>query len=148
MLRIQPGSGDDGPSLEITRMLVNGRNTSFLPRNTEGFIFADKEIPRDGVVYKTSGKCKDYSARIGELKLEKPLMDLSISLSRSACTVAAEYSSGRLFWEKKLELAEAAKAPLSEDRIREEFASLDVSGFRAGKIEISIKENPFLPASV
>ncbi|MBO5760048.1 MAG: U32 family peptidase [Lentisphaeria bacterium] len=148
MLRIQPKSGDDGPSLEITKMLVKGRSAAFLPRNTEGFIFADKEIPRDGIIYKTSGKCKDYSARIGMLQEEKLLVDLDITLTRSFCSVTADFTAGKKEWRTSLQLEEAAKQPLKEEKILEEFQSWEQPFFRAGKIRVTIKENPFLPASV
>lgn len=148
MLRIQPKSGDDGPALEITKMLVKGRNASFLPRNAEGFIFADKEIPRDGVIYKTSGKCKDYSARIEELKMEKVLTDLSITVTRSACKIKAAYPGGTVSWEKALDLAEATKAPLSNERVKEEFSNWETDIFKVGRMDVKIRENPFLPASV
>lgn len=148
MLRIQPKSGDDGPSLEITKMLVKGKNVSFLPRNSQGFIFADKEIPPDGVIYKTSGKCKDYSERIKELQLEKLLADLSIEISRSFCCVKASFPSGTKLWEKDLALEEAARKPLAEEKIKEEFSLWESRSFRAGRITVKIKENPFLPAGI
>lgn len=149
MVRIQPKSGDDGPSLEITKMLVNGKNASFLPRNAQGFIFADKEIPKDGIIYKTSGKCKDYSSRIQELKLEKSLADLSIALSRKSCSIKVHLPcGGTLCWNKSLELAEASKQSLSPQRVREEFCSWECRSLRAGKVEVEITENPFLPASI
>ena len=149
MLRIQPKSGDDGPSLEITKMLSQGRSVSFLPRNGEGFIFADKAIPPDGLVYKTSGKCRgDYASRIAVLKKEGCFADLTLSISRSSCQVDAELPGGKLTWKKVLSLAEAAKQPLSEERVKKEFSSWDLEKVRPGAVSVRISENPFLPASL
>ncbi|MBO4630742.1 MAG: U32 family peptidase [Lentisphaeria bacterium] len=144
MIRVQPASGDEGPAFRITKMSRHGRPVTKAGRGNEIFICSDKEIPRDGLVYKIGEKTPDYSARIASLPRRKTVLDLDIFFSRRLCRVSA----GGQFWEQKLELQEAAAQTLQPDRIEQEFARFHSEQFEAGKISVRIEEKPFLPASV
>jgi len=144
MIRVQPSSGDEGPAFRITKMSVHGRGTKYASRGDEVFIHSDKEIPRGGLVYKIGEKTPDYSERIKNLPLRKPLLDLEIFLSRTQCRVAV---SGQI-WEQEMDLQEAASQPLQPERIEQEFARFHSDRFEPGAVSVRIEGNPFLPASV
>ena len=144
MIRVQPQSGDEGPSFRITKMSVRGRRTAKAARGDEVFIHADKTIPNGGLVYKIGEKTPDYSNRIAALPLRKPVLDLRILISRAVCQVNA----GGKEWKQTLELETASKQGLDPNRIREEFKRFQSDRFEPGNIEIEIRDNPFLPASI
>lgn len=144
MIRVQPASGDEGPSFRITKMTVHGRTVSKAMRGDEVFICSDKEIPCDGRVYKIGEKTSDYSARIAAMPPHKQTLDLEITLSRTLCRVTAAGQS----WEQILSLEKASSQLLQPDRVMREFARFHSEDLEAGKIDVRILDNPFLPASV
>ena len=144
MIRVQPQSGDEGPSFRITKMSVRGRGTAKANRGDEVFIHSDKNIPNGGMVYKIGEKTPDYSKRIAALPLRKPVLDLRVSISRTVCQVIA----GGKVWKQTLELEAASKQGLDPNRIREEFTRFQSDSYEPGKMDIEIHDNPFLPASV
>ena len=144
MIRVQPQSGDEGPSFRITKMSVRGRGTAKAARGDEVFIHSDKAIPNGGLVYKIGEKTPDYSGRIAALPLRKPVLDLGVVISRTGCQVTA----GGQVWRQELELEPAAKQGLDPARIRDEFNRFQSDRFEPGNIEVEIRDNPFLPASV
>ena len=144
MIRVQPVSGDEGPSFQITKMSVHNRISARAVRGDEAFIHSDKEIPRGGLVYKIGEKKPDYSARIAALPPRKPVLDLSVNISHTQCRVE---TSGRS-WEQELRLETAASQTLQPERIEQEFSRFHSERFEAGRIQVRIEGNPFLPASV
>lgn len=144
MIRVQPQSGDEGPSMRITKMSVRGKSVSCARKGEEAFVFSDKEIPRGGLVYKTGERTADYSARIAALPERLPLLDAGVFLSRTSCRVSIQ---GEV-WEKKLELSEAESRPLDPKRVEAEFLKLRDDRFEAGSVRVSLSGNPFLPSSV
>ena len=144
MIRVQPVSGDEGPAFRITRMNVKGRNATRAVRGDQVFIHSDKEIPHGGLVYKIGEKTPDYSARIAALPLRKPVLDLAVSISREQCLVEAAGQS----WAQALTLESASNQTLDPRRIEQEFARFRSGRFDAGRIEVKISGDPFLPASV
>ncbi len=144
MIRVQPQSGDEGPSFRITKMSVRGRGTAKAARGDEVFIHSDKTIPNGGLVYKIGEKTPDYSKRIAALPLRKPVLDLGVVISRTGCQVTA----GGQMWKQELELEPASKQDLDPNRIRDEFSRFQSDRFEPGNIDIEVRDNPFLPASV
>lgn len=144
MVRVQPVSGDEGPSFRITKMSIRGRKTTKANRGDEVFIHSDKEIPSGGLVYKIGEKTPDYSARTAALPLRKPVLDLQVALSRGECRVTAFEKD----WLQSLNLEPAANQTLNPDRIVQEFNRFRSDKFEPGKITVRIEGNPFLPASL
>ncbi|MBQ9338634.1 MAG: U32 family peptidase [Lentisphaeria bacterium] len=144
MIRVQPVSGDEGPSFRITKMDLHGRNVTKAARGDRVFIHADKTVPSGGLVYKIGEKTPDLSARIAALPLRKPVLDLAVSISRTQCRVQAAGQS----WSKELELESASNQSLDPRRIEQEFARFRSDRFDPGRIRVEIIDDPFLPASV
>ena len=143
-IRIQPKSGDEGPSLRITKMTVRGKSTNSVSKDETAFIFADKDIPGGGMVYKISERSEDYTKRIEQLPAGKSPVDLHVSISRSAMHIRC----GSLEWKKDLALEEAGSRPLDKEFIIREFRKMNSALFSFESVKVGITENPFLPASV
>lgn len=144
MIRVQPPSGDEGPAFRVTKMTLRGKSVSCAGKGEEVFVHADKEIPRGGLVYKIGERTPDYSARIAQLPLRLPLLDMDVKLSRTLCRVEIQ---GRAY-EQALALSEAEKQPLDPAHVAEEFSKLRDGRFEAGRVRVSVSGNPFLPSSV
>ncbi len=144
MIRVQPPSGDEGPAFRVTKMTLRGKSVSCAGKGEEVFVHADKEIPRGGLVYKIGERTPDYSARIAQLPLRLPLLDMDLKLSRTLCRVEIQ---GRAY-EQALALSEAEKQPLDPAHVAEEFSKLRDGRFEAGRVRVSVSGNPFLPSSV
>lgn len=143
-IRIQPRSGDEGPALCVTRMSVNGQSVKRALKGERCFIHSDKEVPSDGVVYKTGESTDDFSRRIAALPLQKPVLDLEVSISRANMSVRV----AGLEWTRPLELDEAGMRPLQSEQVCREFRNTVFQSFSVGGVDVSISQNPFLPASV
>lgn len=143
-IRIQPKSGDEGPSLLITKMSVRGKSVRSISKDEVAFIFADKSVPGGGMVYKISERSEDYSKRIELLPPRKTPIDLKVSVSRSSLLIR----TAGIEWKKQLALEEAGNHPITEDFIAREFLKMNSSCFSFEKIDVILTENPFLPASV
>ncbi len=144
MIRVQPASGDEGPSFCVTKMSVKGKSVFRAESGVETFIHSDKEIPKSGIVYKIGERVEDYSKRIDALPVRKPLLDLEVEISREKCRVAC----GKAQWEKVLSLEEAGTQPLRPERLEQEFAGIHDDRWEIGSVQVKIEGNPFLPASV
>ena len=144
MVRVQPSSGDEGPAFRITKMTLKGKGISRAGKGEEVFIHTDKEIPANGLLYKTGEKTADYTARIAQLKEKRPPLDLHIALSCQEIRVEFGHCSFR----KPLALEEAKKAVFDPSRIREEFRRLNPGICETGNVEVTVQGNPFLPSSV
>ena len=144
MVRIQPSSGDEGPSFRITKMSLKGKGISRAGKGEEVFIHTDKEIPGNGLLYKIGEKTVDYSARIALLQGKRIPLDLKIFLSCREMQISFKNYTFR----KALVLEEARKAAFDPARIREEFQKIRSDSLETGFVEVTAEGNPFLPSSV
>ncbi len=144
MIRVQPVSGDEGPSFCVTKMSVKGRSVTRAESGVETFIHSDKEVAKNGIVYKIGERVEDYAKRIEALPVRKPLLDLDVEISREKCRVVC----GNAQWEKTLSLEEASAQPLRPERVEQEFAGIHDDRWEVASVKVKIDGNPFLPASV
>lgn len=145
VIRVQPRSGDEGPAVTITRMTRNGRPVSRALKDESVFIHSDKAVARESLVYKTGESVGDYSKRIAAMPLRRTLLDLDITLNRSAVTVR---TVGGGVWTKDLALAESVSRPLTDEVLIREFSNTNTETLETGRIRCHIADSPFLPASV
>ncbi len=80
-IRVQSDSGDEGTSLTITAMRVEGRSVTKASAGKNCFIFCDKEVPFRGRVFKIGESLESYDARIAQLPARKPVLELEASAS-------------------------------------------------------------------
>ena len=147
-LRIQPHSGDDGTAVTLTRMLVENQSVRRVMPGEKVFICCDKPVPPDGIVFKIGESFTDYSKRIAALPERKQAVDLDIAISANEAVVKVLNLELPSFT-YPLELAEAAKHPLSAETVRSAFAENNSDTFALGRnTQISIDGNYFMPGSV
>jgi putative protease len=138
-IRIQPNSGDEGPAVTITKMTVDGRIAKKAQKNQECFIFCDKEMPV-GKVFKIGESYDDMSSRIEKLPLLKNSLDIDVRIDKNGFNING--------WSKKISVQTAEKRPLETETAKKEFTASRSDIFRAGKINVTIDGNLFLPSSV
>ncbi len=142
-IRVQPNSGDEGPAMTVTKMSVDGEIVRKASKKQDCFIFCDKDMPK-GKVFKIGEGEIDMSARIAALPLLKKGLDICVEVSENGFAVTANEEK----WEKEIELAKAETSPLSEDKLKNEFAITCSDFFRCGAIDSKIEGSLFVPASV
>ncbi len=147
-LRIQPHSGDDGPAMTVTKMFVDNKDVKKATVGQLVFVCYDREVPLRGAIYKIGESFKDYSSRIENLKEVRKKLDLKVAISRNSIEVATCNTLTPFCWSKTIDLADAAKHPLDEAKVKEEFSSVASNDFALGNIEIAIDGKYFMPGAV
>ena len=148
-IRIQPKSGDDGPALTITRMTVDNKVTKLARKGTDCFIYCDKEVPLNGMVYKIGETSGEIKFNPDKFPLRKQIFDLRVVLNANGIEVipalnGEEFSA----WTVEKSFAEAQKRSVSYEDIVKVFVSADSNEVKAGKISVDITGALFVPASV
>jgi len=133
-IRVQPDSGDEGPSVELTRLSLGRRHVNAVKRGQECFVHCDKPVPVGGRVFKIALHCEDLTARVADVPSRSWRSDLSVRISHTAVDVDA---SG-LTWHHPMEIPDARSRPLTSDTVATEFAKTGDDTFFAGRIEVSI----------
>jgi U32 family peptidase len=146
-IRIQPKSGDEGPTLTITKLSVNGKSTNKAIKGNECFIHCDKEIPKDGIVYKIGESGGDNTARIANLPLLSHNIDLNITVNSKGLCVNINSLPELPAWKKEIAISDAKNRSLTAETIIREFQASNSKEYKAGKIDVSIHGSLFLPAS-
>ena len=147
-LRIQPKSGDEGPTLTVTKLFVNNKETIKVQKNQECFIACDKEIPSDGIIYKIGESGGDLTSRLKNLPLSTTPVDLSISVSQNKFRVKVNNIGTSKAWETDIDLADAKKKALSSEDIEKMFEAANSETFSLGATTVNIDGNYFMPASI
>ncbi|WP_319478339.1 U32 family peptidase [Marispirochaeta aestuarii] len=144
-LRIQPSSGDEGPSFTVTAMRDGKHPVSTATEGREVFIPYDREVPAAGRVYRVGSSVKGVNFDGAGLPLYQPVrrFDLEIHLSRRGIRVSAD---GRT-WESAEEFDEALRHPLDREKVEEEFRRSRNPGIGAALCRVFVEGNPFVPAA-
>ncbi len=145
-LRVQPASGDEGPSLTVTRMSVDGRPSIKATPGQECFIFCDKEIPIKGLVYKIGENYDDMQGKLASLPELRSALDLQIELKSTEIQVEILNASCPV-WKQSILLQTAKKHPLAPAKVVMEFMASRSEELRAGNIHVDIDGEYFVPAS-
>ncbi len=144
VIRIQPRSGDEGPSVTITKMSVDNHPASRVLKGGTAFIHSDKPVTTGSLVYKTGESVPDFSRRIAAMPLRKMPFDMQIELDLTH--IAVTIPGGK--WEKSLELAVASGHPANAETLQNEFSAVSTETLSAANIKAKVQGAPFLPASV
>ncbi len=143
-VRVQPPSGDEGPSVTITRMSVNGQQAMKALQDERCFIHCDKEIASGSFVFKIGETVGDMHSRIEGMKPLRAGIDMEICASVDGVSVKVAGQE----WKSETKFQSAEKRPLSEEALRSEFAASASETFGAGCIKAKVIGSPFIPASV
>ena len=146
VLRIQPRSGDEGPAVSVTSLMVNGArvNRALQGERCSIRLGADTTAAPGSIVYKTGESTSDYSRRVASLPAPRPEIPLLLRLDASG--LAAELC-GRTF-RKQLELAPATAHPVTPETLTAAFEGEGAPDFVFSPVRAEVDGSFFLPASV
>ena len=145
-LRIQPRGGEDGPALTITRMFVNHELARRAKSGDNVFVCCDKEVPADGLIFKIGESFADRKRQLEQLPERKKALDLEVKLDAKSLRVVCTNAPVEEF-SFDLDLAEAQKHPVDEQKLKEAFAEADSADFALGSFSCEINGNYFFPAA-
>ena len=145
-LRVQPTNGDEGPSLTVTRMSVNGRQSMKATTGQECFIFCDKEIPMNGLVYKIGENYSDMQGKLANLPELRSALDLQIEINSDEVQIAI-LNVDCPVWKHPLRTQPAKTHALVPQTVVSEFMASRSEDMRAGNIHATIDGEYFVPAS-
>ncbi len=137
----------DGTTFSVLSLFVHNKPVMKALSGEQCFIRTDRKITKDSLLYKTGESSSDYTQRISAMPMAKTALNLNISLSRRGISAEVKNFPEKLLWQMELHLEEAAKNPLRKESVIKEFSAAASSRFTLGEAEISIAENPFVPAS-
>ena len=144
LIRVQPRSGDEGPAISVTRMSRGNESVRTVRPGETVFVHTDKAVTPGSLVYKTGESELDYSKRLAALTPQKERLALQIEIDQNHIGIQC----GTLSWKKDLDLGEAARHPLTSDRLREEFKTANYDTLSVSSVTADVTGNLFLPASV
>ena len=146
-VRVQPKSGEEGPTVTITKMSSNEKIVTKAIKGSKCFIHCDKDIPNDGIVYKIGESGGDNIARIANLPTLSHLIDLSITVNNKGISAKTTSIPEIPAWKKEFVISDALKRSLTSDTVIKEFQASNSKEYKAGSIDVSIHGSLFLPAS-
>jgi len=146
-LRIQPKSGDEGPTVTITKISFQGKSVTKVQKGNECFIHCDKEIPKDGIVYKIGESGGELTSRIEQLPIKPYLIDLSINVSKNGFYIKLNNLPQLSAWQKKMQIEPAKNRKLENETVIKEFKASTSVIYKTDNINVSIIGDLFIPAS-
>jgi putative protease len=144
ILRLQEYAGDNSSALAVSYISVKGQSVQKAVYGEECFIKCDRQVPQNASVYKTGESYTRLSARLKTLTEQKKKINLKINISNTGFTIKTPYGE----WEKTIEIAQAQKFPLNQEKIIKAFMASGNSKFEPGTIDVKITGDLFLPDSV
>ncbi len=145
-IRVQPRSGDEGPSMTITKMFVDNQPARKASPGQRVYIPCDKLMPPGGMVFKIGESIADYSGRLAALPARREKLDLEVKLSQQELEIHVTNAPFNGFV-RKLSLATAASRPVSAASLEAEFAAADSEVFALGNFTAAVNGSYFLPSS-
>lgn len=136
-IRVQGKNGLEGPAMTVTKISKDRKAVTRLGNRDRGFIHCDKEIPKDGLVYKTGVSAKEYGRLIEQLPIIKSNLILSINVNSKLITVKVCDHPQMKSWTFELDLPKAKKLAVEASTFISEFkkSSIDEIGIK----DVSVK---------
>lgn len=142
-LRVQPASGDEGPSFTVTKIDSADPSRRLIPANREGFIFCTKTIPPSGFVYKIGYSTKSYLERVKKIEPFEVTVSLAIDVRPTEFVVRTTDNTFPLpEWKKEVSFSEARTKPLDKAGVEAEFRK-DNSWYSIKSVTVTVENNPF-----
>ncbi len=145
-VRVQPKNGDEGPTITVTKLTQNKKQINKAQKDTKCFIHCDKEIPKDGILYKIGESGGDLTSRIANLTQQATNIDFNITVSSNGFFINLNIPE-LPNWKEEINISKALKRSLTQDTIINEFKASNSKEFSAGIIKVSIHGDLFIPAS-
>ena len=153
-IRIQPRSGDEGPSITITRMSRDRAQVKSAVKGSRVFIHCDKEVSPKSLIYKIGASSSEAVKRPADMPLYAPPLDIKLLVEASPGGLAVEAvlpDGEKLEWSKTESIDSADKRPLEAVTLEEAFSvtrneGLSVSYIKAAITPAEDGKGLFLPA--
>ncbi len=162
-LRIQPPSGDEGPSFTVTKISAGGSpkagQVRSIPAKRKGFLHCDKRAAFGDLVYRIGYSREDFTGRAAEVLPFRKSVDLDIDVSPESITVAVltgagpqetEASGGGsgpssgLVWRYETTVPPAEKRPLSEEDVEREFRKIQLTDINCAAVSVTVHGHLFM----
>ena len=143
-VRVQPASGDEGPSLTVTKLFADNKPDKKALPGQFCFICCDKPVPMGGWVFKTGNTTAPRKVKLPTARFA---LDLAVEVSADEVKVEianAETPFCRTF---PVTLAPAEKHPVTPERIAEEFRAADSDTYRVRDSRVTVDGSYFFPAA-
>ena len=145
-IRIQPASGDEGPSLTVTRLTVGRRQAQSAGRGAQCFVHCDKSVPAKGNVYKIGRETEDEDARVADLPVCRRVLDLSVRVTAAGVDVQVTNLQGRE-WSHSEPFDQARSRPAAAEAVRVEFGRTRSEAIASGRVDVRVAPGLFVPAA-
>jgi len=132
-IRIQPKSGMEGPAVTVTKITKDGKPATRLGNKEKGFIHCNKQIPEDGMIYKTGVSPKEYTRLIDQLPILEHNLDLELKVNDKYLQVTVKYHPHLPVWESETNFTEAENKAVEAYHFEKEF-------LKAGSDKLGIKQ--------
>ncbi|MDD4816599.1 MAG: U32 family peptidase [Victivallaceae bacterium] len=145
-VRVQPASGDEGPSLTITKMFVNNAPATVASRGDRCFICCDKPVEFKGLVYKIGRAAPDPKLR----RLPVPRRKLNASFhfsSNGGFSGKVTNTVPPIEFSCPIELRPALNQALTPGMLGAELALRGDDAYASGALSCMLDGNYFLPLS-
>jgi putative protease len=131
-IRIQPKSGMEGPAVTVTKITKNGQPATRLGNKEKGFIHCNKQVPEDGMVYKTGVSVKEYTRLIEQLPVLEHNLDLDIAIDDKLMRVSIKHHPHLPVWEANTDFPAAENRAAEAEQFEKEFlkAGTDTLGIK------------------
>lgn len=120
-IRIQPRSADEGPALTVTRLTVNCRPVAAAAPGQACFVYCDKDVPGDGLVYRIGRATDAMTERIEKLPPARHAVAIAVRVSHTGFAVNLIEPSLDQAWTLPMQLARARTQPLDSERVADAF---------------------------
>jgi putative protease len=142
-IRIQPLSGDEGPSLTITRLACNRLPVNRVARNQSCFVSCDKEIPARGRVYLVG---HDQEISLDRLKAAEAAarLDLDIAVEDGGFRISLPQYPQLGDWRYSMEISPARNRALERETVAEAFQTPLIDRLQPGHVQATVAPGLFL----
>lgn len=144
-IRVQPATGDVGPSITITKLSIKGRDVKKAGSNETCFVHCDKEIPIGGWVFKIGHSFKERSLPPVDSNNLRHSLDFHVVIDMDKIYIETLDGSRRL-WETGINAQEAEKCPMEAKNVVKEFQKANSKHFQASTVTATINAPLFLPS--
>lgn len=144
-VRLQPSSGDEGPSMTITKMFVNDAAATVASAGDYCFIPCDKSVEYKALVYKI-GQAAALPA-VKNLPVPRKKIDIEVRVGAKEFYAVAVNTVPRFEFRCELDLQEAVNRALTAEQLTSELAWRSNPEYASGSISAEIGGDYFWPLS-
>ncbi|HAK46844.1 MAG TPA: peptidase U32, partial [Spirochaeta sp.] len=140
-IRIQPRSGDEGPSITITKMSRDRVSVKSATKGSSVFIHCDKDVSTRSMIYKIGESSAESVKRPADMPLYDPPLELSLKItaSENGLDATASLPDGtELKWRDDETIDPAQNRPLEATTLEEAFAVTRNEQLQASSVKAEI----------